>query len=72
MEVVIFIKSTVIDKSSICRVAKGFCESLVSQSEPFITFPFTAADKNNDELYHLEIDKKTFVDNMETNQANIL
>ena len=39
-----------IDKSSVCRILKRFCESLVSQSHRFFRFPFTAAEKNNNKL----------------------
>ena len=44
-----------IDKSSVCRVVKGFCESLLSQSERFINFPLTAAEKSNNKLKFYKI-----------------
>ena len=39
-----------IDKSSVCRVLKGFCEALVSKSDRFFKFPFTDAEKNENKL----------------------
>ena len=39
-----------IDKSSVCRVLKGFCEALVSKSDRFLKFPFTDAEKTENKL----------------------
>ena len=39
-----------IDKLSVCRVLKGFCEAFVSKSDRFFMFQFTDAEKNENKL----------------------
>ena len=45
-----------IDKSSVCRVVLDFCNSIVSNKERFVKFPFTDEEKNGNKLkfFHIE------------------